>query len=391
MRASAAVWAFWLSAAWLGYIFVGYPALLALLGVVKRFKPATRDDYFPSVAVLISARNEEKDIEWKVRETLAWDYPAAKLKIIVASDASEDRTDEILGSITDPRLTAVRLETRSGKNLALSRLVPLAETDLLFFTDANSHIDGNCLRRVVSYFADAKVGCLTGVEIPLPAEEQASIGAGSGAYLDFESFLNRLESRIGSVLVCDGSIFCMRRELFIAPQPELANDLELPVHVGDAGFKLLFDPRVNSHEHATCSPSEEFSRRRRICGQGFLAMWKLRGSLRGIRLWQFLSRKALRWLMLIPMMILFFSSLLLIPRAVYAAVFAAELAFFALAFFGWMLVLAGRDGGRIFSLPFYFMLSCIGALTGLVETCLGRRFNVWESPALSRGRKVATI
>jgi len=120
-------------------------------------------------------------------------------------------------------------------------------------------------------------------------------------------------------------------------------------------------------------------------------MWKLRGSLRGIRLWQFLSRKALRWLMLVPMMVLFFSSLWLIPRPIYAAVFAAELTFFVLAFAGWMLVLAGRDGGRIFSLPFYFMLSCIGALTGLVETCLGRRFNVWESPALSRGRKVATI
>lgn len=385
------VWAFWVSVAWLGYVYIGYPTVLWLLGAVKRYQPSTRQDYLPSVAVLISARNEAKDIGWKVHETLGWDYPADRLKVIAASDASEDGTDEILGSISDPRLKFVRLETRSGKNVALTRLAPLAETDLLFFTDANSHIEKDCLRRVVSHFADANVGCVTGVEVPVPAAEQASIGAGSDAYLDYESFLNGLESRIGSVLVCDGSIFCIRRSLFTPLRPELANDLELPIHIGSAGFKLLFDASARSREHATCSPLEEFARRRRICAQGFLGMWKLRTSLKGMRLWQFLSRKALRWLTLVPLMIIFFTSLWLIPRPFFGATFAAEVLFFALALAGWVLVLIGRDGGRIFSLPFYFMLSCIGAITGLVETCFGRRFNVWESPTLSRGRKVATI
>jgi cellulose synthase/poly-beta-1,6-N-acetylglucosamine synthase-like glycosyltransferase len=388
---SAMIYIFWASAAWLGYVYVGYPALLWLLGAARRFQAQARDGFFPSVSVLISARNEEKDIAWKVRETLDWNYPSEKLRVLVASDASGDHTDEILRGIADPRLTFVSIETRSGKNIALNRLNSIAETDLLFFTDANSHIDRECLRRMTRYFADARVGCVTGVEVPVPAAEQASIGAGSDAYLGYESFLNTLESRVGSVLVCDGSIFCIRRSLFTQLRPELANDLELPIHIGDSGFALLYDPMVRSSEHATCSPREEFARRRRICGQGFLGMWQLRNSLHGMRMWQFASRKALRWLTLIPLVTLFSASAYLIGRPLYAVAFWAELVFFTLAFIGWMLVLAGRDGGRFFSLPFYFMLSYVGALTGLVETCLGRRFNVWESPALSRGRNVVTI
>jgi cellulose synthase/poly-beta-1,6-N-acetylglucosamine synthase-like glycosyltransferase len=389
MKAAAAAYVFWISVAWLAYVYMGYPAALWLLGLVKRFQPVLREGEFPSVAVLISARNEAKDIGWKVRETLGWNYPADRLRILVASDASEDRTDEILAGIADPRLTAVRLEQRSGKNAALNRLASMATSDLLFFTDANTHIEANCLLHLAPYFADPRVGCLTGVEVPVPAEEQASIGAGSNTYLGYESFLNKLESRIGSVLVCDGSIFCMRRSLYVPAVPELANDLELPIHVGAAGAKLLYDPQARSREQATPSPREEFARRRRICGQGFLGMWRLRGSLRGLRLWQFASRKALRWMTLVPLMAAFVTSGFLLLHPFYAAAFYAETAFFALAFIGWMLVLARRDGGRLFSLPFYFMLSCIGAMTGLVETCFGRRFHVWESPALSRGQKVA--
>jgi cellulose synthase/poly-beta-1,6-N-acetylglucosamine synthase-like glycosyltransferase len=389
MKSGAMVCIFWASVVWLVYVYLGYPVMLWLLGFVKRFEPATKDGFSPSVTVLISARNEAKDIGWKVRETLDWEYPSDKLKILVASDASEDATDEILASIPDPRLTFIRLETRSGKNAALNRLALLATTELLFFTDANSHIDSSCLRRMARYFSDSRVGCVTGVEGSEPAQKLASIGAGSNAYLDYESFLNRLESRIGSVLVCDGSIFCMRRSLYVPSVPELANDLELPIHAGAAGAKLLYEPQARSSEHPTSSAREEFSRRRRICGQGFLGMWKLRASLRGLRRWQFMTRKALRWTTSIPLLGAFVASAGLIHRPFYAASFFAELLFFGLAFAGWMLILAGRDGWRLFSLPFYFMLSCMGAITGLVETCMGRRFQVWESPALSRGHKVA--
>ncbi|MGC2740591.1 MAG: hypothetical protein WA274_22075, partial [Candidatus Acidiferrales bacterium] len=89
---------FWSGVVWLGYIYFGYPLLLWLAGFWKEFHPKIRDDYFPKVSVLISARNEEKDIGWKVSESLSWNYLPDRLELIIASDASEDRTDEILQS-----------------------------------------------------------------------------------------------------------------------------------------------------------------------------------------------------------------------------------------------------------------------------------------------------
>jgi cellulose synthase/poly-beta-1,6-N-acetylglucosamine synthase-like glycosyltransferase len=153
---------FWIGVAWLGYVYVGYPVILALLALARRVRPAARNDFLPGVSVLIAARNEEKDIGWKVTETLQWDYPPEQLEILVASDASDDHTDEIVRMIKDPRVTLIRMEKRGGKGRALNQLVQHARADLLFFTDANAHIAPNCLRQMVRHFGDPRVGCVTG-------------------------------------------------------------------------------------------------------------------------------------------------------------------------------------------------------------------------------------
>src|SRR5947209_18241857 len=100
----------------------------------------------------------------------------------------------------------------------------------------------------------------------------------------------------------------MRRSLYTPVRPELANDLELPLRVGQGGSWVLFEPSARSHEFATLSAREEFSRRKRICGQGILGMWTLRQQLTGLRAWQFFSRKFLRWFSLLPMLMILLAS-----------------------------------------------------------------------------------
>src|ERR1051325_3350236 len=233
-------------AAWIAYVFAGYPPLLALVGRWLRIQLIRRQDYQASVSVLISAYNEEKDIEWKVRETLAWDYPAAKLDVWVASDGSSDRTDEILESIQEPRLHFVRMDRRGGKNRALNRLAQFAQGDLLFFTDANSHVEPACLQRMARHFADSRVGCVTGNSDT--REPEAEQGSGIAVYWGHELLIRRFENQFGSVLVCDGAIFCMRRSLYVPCIPELANDLELPLHIGHSGHWLLHEPSAQVRE-----------------------------------------------------------------------------------------------------------------------------------------------
>jgi cellulose synthase/poly-beta-1,6-N-acetylglucosamine synthase-like glycosyltransferase len=374
---------------WLGYVYFGYPLILAVLAVVRRVYPVMREDFFPTVSVLIAAHNEEKDIGWKVIETLQWDYPADRMEVLVASDASEDRTDEIVQAIKDSRLTFVRMEARSGKGAALNRLAELAKGELLFFTDANAHIGAPCLRRLVRHFADERVGCVTGMT---SAEPQAAlaIGSGDGLYLGYETTISHLESRLGSVLVCDGAVFCIRRPLFQPVSPELANDLELPMRIGDAGYWVLQEPTAVVIEKETSSLQEEFAQRRRICAQGVLAMWKLRRTLQGLRGWQFVSHKFLRWLTLIPLLLLLVPCVALVGRPVFQLLLSLQLAFYLLALAGLLLALADRRVNRVLSSPLFVLLGGAAALAGVADACWGRRFAVWEIPKLSRGRDQAS-
>lgn len=377
---------FWLGVGWLAYVYVGYPLVLAALGVVRRVRPIVREDGLPSVSVLLAARNEERDIAWKVRQTLDWDYPGERLEILVASDASTDRTDELVREIEDPRLRFLRLDERVGKNAALNELARRATGDLLFFTDANSSIDRAALPRIAGHFADLRVGCVTG---EMDEVADSSIGDGARAYWGYESLVKRLESRVGSVLVCVGSVFAIRRALFSPLDAATANDLDLPLQIGHAGYWLRYEPAARSVEPAAGSPREEFQRRRRICAQGLLGMWRLRHTLRGLRGWQFVSRKFLRWLILAPMALILLSSALLAAEGgVFLGLLVLQVGFYALALIGWVRSRRGHRGGRVLSLPFYIVLVGVAGFTGILDACRGRRFHVWEVAALSRGRSV---
>jgi cellulose synthase/poly-beta-1,6-N-acetylglucosamine synthase-like glycosyltransferase len=368
---------------WLVYVFAGYPLLLAIVARIRRIRPQSSDDFLPPVSVLISARNEEKDIAWKVRETLDWDYPPDRLDIWIASDASEDGTDEILRNIKDPRVHFVRMEQRGGKSRALNRMTQLAQGSLFFFSDANSHIDRACLRRVVRHFTDPKVGCVTGNSNT--GVGRASHSSGTEVYWGHELLIRHLENRFGSVLVCDGAIFCVRAALYQPCIPELANDLDLPLRIAHAGYWILHEPKAQVKEKDTNSPWEELSRRRRICAQGALGMWKLRHTLHGVRAWQFISHKCMRWLLAIPVSFLLLSSYLLAARPIFAILFIAQLAFWGIAVISLGLASLGKKLPRIIRALAYFFVSILGAFLGVIESLFGSRFAVWESPALSRG------
>ena len=374
----------WIGFLWLTYVYIGYPLCLLALQLRRKVRPVIAESYLPKVSVVIAARNEENDIGCKLTGTLTWDYPPDKLEVLVASDASDDRTDDIIRSIRDPRLIFQRMESRCGKNLALNRLISNASGELLFFTDANSQIEAGCLRRIVRHFADERVGCVTGEMKYVTEDADPAMSAGERAYWGYESLVKRLESNIGSVLVCVGSVFCCRRALFTPVQPEVANDMEIPIRIGDGGHYVCYEPSARSIEKTSATPWEEYVRRKRICAQGILGMWKLREKLRGLRRWQFVSRKLLRWLALVPMGMLFVAALVLVSHTFFRALVILQLAGYGAALVGFAFSMRGRTGGRIFSVPFYIVLLNVAALAGLVEACRGKRFAVWE---ITRGVK----
>src|SRR5215467_7999590 len=147
--------------AMIALIYAGYPALMFALRLMLR-RPVRRDDITPRVSVIIAAYNEERDIAAKLKNTLALDYPRERMEIIVASDCSTDRTDEIVRSFSAQGVILYRQPERFGKTVAQNRAVKASSGEILVFSDATTICESGAIRKIVRNFADPEVGCVAG-------------------------------------------------------------------------------------------------------------------------------------------------------------------------------------------------------------------------------------
>ncbi|MFO7461912.1 MAG: glycosyltransferase, partial [Desulfatiglandales bacterium] len=143
------------------YSYLLFPGLLPILSRIFR-KEWTKEDIFPPVSVIISAYNEEAVIEQKVRNSLALVYQEDRLEVIVSSDGSTDRTEEIVRRYEGKNVRLIRQEPRTGKTACLNKVVPEAKGEIVVFTDANSMFPPDLLGKMVRNFADRDIGLVTG-------------------------------------------------------------------------------------------------------------------------------------------------------------------------------------------------------------------------------------
>src|SRR5713226_4234687 len=118
----AAEMIFWFCAGALGYTYAGYPLLLLIM---SRLRPreVRRGEFEPPVSVIVTAYNEEHELAGKLENTLELNYPRELLEIIVASDCSTDRTDEIARAFAERSVRLVRQPQRLGKTAAQNMAV----------------------------------------------------------------------------------------------------------------------------------------------------------------------------------------------------------------------------------------------------------------------------
>src|SRR5262245_25773924 len=173
----------------MAFIYAGYPALMFALSLVFR-RPVRRADITPRVSVIIAAYNEERDIQAKLKNTLALDYPRDRMEIIVASDCSTDQTDEIVRRFGRSGVILSRQPVRFGKTVAQHRAVKVSSGESLVFSDATTMYEPDAIRKIVRSFADPEVGCVAGQLIYVDAATSA-VGKGCRSYWGYEKFLKR--------------------------------------------------------------------------------------------------------------------------------------------------------------------------------------------------------
>ncbi len=364
------------------YAYAGYPFVLYVLGLFRGRRFLRDESYNPRVILIISAHNEERIIREKIENSLALDYPKDKIKIVVASDGSIDGTNEIVREYESRGIILKAFDRREGKSATLNRAVLGLEADILVFSDANAFYREDAIRMLVRNLKDEDIGCVVGRLVYL--NNHSYVGQGESLYWRYESFLNSLESRVKSVLVGTGTIFAVRRELFFPLAKDVANDFQLPAEVASRGYGVVYEGSAIAYEKSTSFFREEFARKRRIIVRGLTGFRALRGNFGGaFRIFQFISRKLLRWCVGPLMPVLYAANIPLLANPAFRALFVLQNVFYILAIAGALL----RRGGvqsRILFIPFYFVMVNAASFAAIVTYIGGNRLSSWEKAETTR-------
>ncbi|MBC7236107.1 MAG: glycosyltransferase family 2 protein [Chloroflexi bacterium] len=372
---------FWFSLAIIAYTYIGYGALLAWLAR-RRARPVHSADIEPSVTVLVAAYNEAECIGAKIENTLALDYPADRLELLVVTDGSDDATSEIVGGYA-ARYANVRLAhrpERRGKAHALARAFPLANGEILLFSDANSLFAADILRHMVRHFADPEVGGVGGAKRMIGLEGVP--GQGESLYWRYESFLKACDSALSSVMGVPGEVWAARRVAYRPVEADtILEDFVASLRLVEDGWRVVFEPRAIAYEAASPSLRAEWERRVRNSAGGWQAFFRLPGMLRHRNPWvtfQYLSHRMLRWMVTPSLFVLLLlSNLCLAGRSFYAATLLAQALFYLLAGLGWLLARRGQQIRWLLA-PFYIIMLNAAALVGAWRFLRGRQGAVWQ-------------
>lgn len=372
----------------LGYIYVGYPLLVALFARHRcRQQPAETpptESWQGRISVIVVGYNEASRLIAKLDCILASDNSSQIVEVIVASDGSDDNTVDLIGAYLDPRVQLIHFEERRGKPAVLNDVVRMAKGEVVVLTDARQHLDPQSIPRLVNRFVDPEIGVVSG-ELMFRAEGSDSVAArGMGAYWHYEKFLRKCESGFRGVPGATGAFYALRHHLF-RPIPEntLLDDVVIPMQAIEQGGRCILEPGAYAWDRPSQSSQQESVRKRRtIAGAAQLIINQPRWLLpwRNPLWWEFVSHKLTRLLSPLLLAILLAVNVTLLPSLWFAMILAVQVGFYAAALVGWGLQSAGRRAS-LFGTCLMFVSLNVTTVFALLDAFRGRFRATWQRTA----------
>ncbi len=371
-----------ISLALLVYVYVGYPLLCFVAGLLRR-RTVHASTCTPRVSVLISAFNEADCIEATVRNKLDQDYPADLFEVIVVSDESMDGTDDIVEQLAREhpgRVRLLRQEPRAGKTAALNMASRQATGDIFVFSDANSLYGLGALSILLEPFADPEVGYVTG-RMVYRAPDGSLTGEGCSAYMAYENKLRILETSCGSVVGVDGGIDAVRASNYVEMRPDQQPDFVLPLSVVEQGFRVVHEPRALVYEDTLSRADDEFRMRVRVILRAWHALRDKAALLlpwrTGLFSMQLMSHKVLRYLAPVFQVALLLSNAALVGHGLVWDVFMILQGLFYAGALGGYLV-RSKSLPPLLIFPYYLCLLNAAAGVALARFLRGDRLVTWQ-------------
>lgn len=353
------------------YTWIVYPLLLLFFASFSKRKPGASQTVIPFVSIIIAVHNEERTIESKLRDCSKLLYPTDRIEIIVASDGSSDRTEEIVlrASQNDSRIRWIASEGRLGKSGIQNLAADQARGDLLLFTDAETSFAPKALQSMVDKLADPEIGLVTATVMLGNPEDD--IEKSQGFYWRYELLLRNAESDIGMLATGSGQALLLRRELFRHLPGRYGDDCVIPIDIRLQGYRVIQDRGAIVFDTMPHSIEGELRVRIRMTARnwtGTLARSRIfnpfRFPLTAVGL---VSHKLLRWLTPLFLIAIFLLSFTLRGNAVFFLMIQS--AFYISALAGWQMTKRKRNAG-VLGYSFSFCLANVGFLLGIIKALL---------------------
>lgn len=369
---------FWICVFGATYSYFVYPVILVAFSRWRPVVPlAAASETNPIVSVIITVHNEAHRIEQKLGNTLALDYPRDRLEIVVASDASNDGTDDIVRRFASQAVRLVRAEERKGKEYAQALAVKAARGEILVFSDVATQIPTDAIGRLVRRFDDPRIGAISSEDRFISPTGQV---VGEGAYVRYEMWLRRLESSVHSLVGLSGSFFAARRSVCQDWNISVPSDFNTALNAVRAGYVAVSAPEVIGVYQDIADSRKEYQRKVRTVIRGIAAVAARVEVLNpfkfGFFSFQVFSHKIMRWLVPWFLVVLFIVSAVLAQHHwIYRTALLVQIAFYGLAAIG--LFVPAMRAVAVVKFPFFFAQVNAAVLHATVSFMTGRRVTVW--------------
>lgn len=377
-RRTPAWWLFWGSVGLILYTYIGFLLVVALRGLLWP-RSVRRGSDTPKLSIIIAAYNEAEVILEKLENTFTLNYPRSCMEIIVASDGSDDGTNELVAQYEAPEVRLLALPRR-GKNHAINAAVAVASGDILVFTDADSMLIPDALCHLIAPFSDVKVGGVGGDYL---YATDVIEGEGERTYWGYERMLKQLQSRADSMTSATGQFYAIRRSLYIPiPIGAVQDDYFISSQALVTHHRLIFEPRAIAYGPIADSAEAEFRRKVRNTTRGLFSVWQVRSLLNPLKYGflsiQIFSHKILRRLMFVPILTLAITAPALWRHSwLYKLATVCQFGFHGASLLGFLLRNTRTGQLKILSLPFFFNMTYAAVVVALINMLSGQQHDVW--------------
>lgn len=383
---------FWILLGIVFYTYIGYGIVLFVIIKIRRIlgigKKAQIDHSFePEVTLFIAAYNEKAYVAAKMKNTFELEYPKEKLNIVWVTDGSNDGTPQLAKEY--PNTTVHHLDARNGKIGAMNRGMQFVKTPIVIFSDANTMLGKESVRRIINQFSDTSVGCVSGEKRIINKESDVASGAGEGLYWRYESTLKKWDAELYSVVGAAGELFAIRTKLYRHVEKDtLLDDFMISLRVAQDGYTIQYDPEAYAIETASANVTEELKRKIRISAGGIQSIVRLRSLLNvfkyGTLSFQYISHRVLRWtltplclVLLIPVSFVLAYKGGFYELNFYSLFFWLHLLFYLAALTGWFLENRATRIKVLF-VPYYFFIMNLSVILGFFRYLKKSQSVNWE-------------